>query len=130
LICSFNFLILLAECLNILSTVINIKILTNSNHDWHETQSYKFTSHIAAFSVVLITEMHEICIQTSYDQNVQLILLFRIMLLIQWSVNTFVCHVVILMFFGRLKYIPRRFSEYMLAFLVEEPMKICNKLNP
>jgi hypothetical protein len=24
--------------------------------------------------VVLITEMHEICIQTSYDQNVQLIL--------------------------------------------------------
>jgi hypothetical protein len=40
-----------------------------------QTQSYKFTSHIAAFlSVVLITEMHEICIQTSYDQNVQLIL--------------------------------------------------------
>ena len=36
---------------------------------------YKFTSHIAAFlSVVLITEMLEICIQTSYDQNVQLIL--------------------------------------------------------
>ena len=44
------------------STVINIKIL-------------KFTSHIAAFlSVVLITEMLEICIQTSYDKNVQLIL--------------------------------------------------------
>ena len=39
------------------------------------TQSYKFTSHIAAFlSVVLITEMLEICIQTSNDQNVQLIL--------------------------------------------------------
>jgi len=58
-------------CLNI-STVINIKILTNSNQ---QTQSYKFTSHIAAFlSVVLITEMLEICIQTSYDQNVQLIL--------------------------------------------------------
>jgi hypothetical protein len=37
--------------------------------------SYKFTSHIAAFlSVVLITEMLEICIQTSYDQNIQLIL--------------------------------------------------------
>jgi hypothetical protein len=71
LICSFNFLIFLAVCLNI-STAINIKILTNSNQ---QTQSYKFTSHIAAFlSVVLITEMLEICIQTSYDQNVQLIL--------------------------------------------------------
>jgi len=56
-----------------ISTVINIKILTNSNQ---QTQSYKFTSHIAAFLyVVLITEMLEICIQTtSYDQNVQLIL--------------------------------------------------------
>ena len=51
---------------------MNIKILTNSNQ---QTRSYKFTSHIAAFlSVVLITEMLEICIQTSYDQNVQLIL--------------------------------------------------------
>ena len=48
------------------------QILTNSNQ---QTQSYKFTSHIAAFlSVVLITEMLEICIQTSYDQIVQLIL--------------------------------------------------------
>ena len=47
-------------------------MLTNSNQ---QTQSYKFTSHIAAFlSVGLITEMLEICIQTSYDQNVQLIL--------------------------------------------------------
>jgi hypothetical protein len=55
-----------------ISTVINIKILANSNQ---QTQSYKFTSHIAAFlSVVLITEMLEICIQTSYDQNVELIL--------------------------------------------------------
>ena len=64
-------LLFLWQCLNI-STVINIKILTNSNQ---QTQSYKFTSHIAAFlSVVLITEMLEICIQTSYDQNVQLIL--------------------------------------------------------
>jgi hypothetical protein len=71
LICSFNFLIFLAVCLNI-STIINIKILTNSNQ---QIQSYKFTSHIAAFlSVLLITEMLEICIQTSYDQNVQLIL--------------------------------------------------------
>jgi hypothetical protein len=58
-------------CLNI-STVINIKILANSNQ---QTQSYIYTSHIAVFlSVVLITEMLEICIQTSYDQNVQLIL--------------------------------------------------------
>ena len=65
------FYFFLAVCLNI-STVINIKILTNSNQ---QTQSYKFTTHIAAFlSVVLITEMLEICIQTSYDQNVQLIL--------------------------------------------------------
>ena len=71
MICSFNFLIFLAVCLNIF-TLINIKILTNSNQ---QTQSYAFTSHIAAFlSVVLITEMLEICIQTSSDQNVQLIL--------------------------------------------------------
>ena len=70
MIYSFNFLIFLAVCLNI-STVIKIKILTNSNQ---QTRSYKFTSHIAAFlSVVLITEMVETCIQT-YDQNVQLIL--------------------------------------------------------
>jgi hypothetical protein len=55
-----------------ISTAINIKILTNSNQ---QTQSYKFNSHITAFlSVVLITEMLEICIQTLYDQNVQLIL--------------------------------------------------------
>jgi hypothetical protein len=27
--------------------------------------------------------------------------------------------------FGRLKYIPRLFSEYMLTFMVEDPMKIC-----
>ena len=71
MICSFNFLIFLAVCLNI-STAINIKVLTNSNQ---QTQSYGFTSHIAAFlSVVLITKMLKICIQTSYDQNVQLIL--------------------------------------------------------
>ena len=61
----------MAVCLNI-STVINIQILANSNP---QTQSYAFTSHIAAFlSLVLITEMLEICIQTSYDQNIQLIL--------------------------------------------------------
>ena len=52
--------------------LINIKILTNSNQ---QTQSYQFTSHIAAFlSVGLITEMLEICLQTSHDQNIQLIL--------------------------------------------------------
>ena len=45
MICLFNFLIFLAVCLN-MSTVINIKILTNSNQ---QTQSYKFTSHIEAF---------------------------------------------------------------------------------
>ena len=67
----YFFYFFLAVCLNI-STVINIKILTNSNQ---QTRSYKFTRHIAAFlSVVLITEMFEICIQTSYDQNAQLIL--------------------------------------------------------
>jgi hypothetical protein len=50
--------------------LINIKISTNSNQ---QTQSYKFTGHIEAFLfVVLITEMLEIYIQTSYDQNVQL----------------------------------------------------------
>jgi uncharacterized membrane protein len=71
LICSFNFLILLAVCLNI-STVINIKILTNSNQ---QTQSYKFASHIAAFlSVILITRCLKSALHTSYDQNVQLIL--------------------------------------------------------
>ena len=71
MICSFNFLIFLAVCLNI-STVINIKILANSNQ---QTQRYKFNSRIAAFlSVILITEMLEICIQIAYNQNVQLIL--------------------------------------------------------
>jgi hypothetical protein len=60
------------QCVWIYPTAINIKILTYSNQ---QTQSYEFTSHIAAFlSVVLITKMLEICIQTSYDQNVQLIL--------------------------------------------------------
>jgi hypothetical protein len=58
-------------CLNI-SPVINIKFLANSNQ---QIQSYKFTSHISAIlSVVLNTEMLEICIQTSYNQNVQPIL--------------------------------------------------------
>jgi hypothetical protein len=73
LICSLNFLFF-----SFFGSVFEyihcnkIKILTNSNQ---QTQSYRFTSHITAFlSVVLITEMLEICIKTSYDQNVQLIL--------------------------------------------------------
>ena len=45
MICSFNFLIFLAVCLNIF-IVINIKIFKNSNQ---QNQSYKFNSHIAAF---------------------------------------------------------------------------------
>ena len=50
---------------------------------------------------------------------------YRMLLLIQWSVNTsifFVGHV----FFGRLKtyiYILRLFSKYMQTFIVEVPMK-------
>jgi hypothetical protein len=60
------------QCVWIYPTLINIQILTNSKQ---QTQSYEFTSQIAAFlSVVLITEMLEICIQISYEQNVQLIL--------------------------------------------------------
>ena len=94
MICSFNFLIFLAVCLNI-STVINIKILTNSNQ---QTQSYKFTSHIAAFlSLVSITEMLEICMQTSYDQNVQLILKSYLSVMygtpLSYSIFTFLCSV-------------------------------------
>jgi hypothetical protein len=56
---------------------------------------------------------------------VKIHLLFRIMLLTYWSViiSIFAVHVFII--FGRLKYIPRLFSEYMLTFIVEEPMKIC-----
>jgi hypothetical protein len=43
--------------------------------DHNSLRGYHTLSHIAAFlSVVMITEMLEICIQTSYDQNVQLIL--------------------------------------------------------
>jgi len=53
---------------------IHCNIYQNVNKFQQQTQSYEFTSHIAAFlSVVLITEMHEICIQILYDQNVQLI---------------------------------------------------------
>jgi hypothetical protein len=60
-------------------------------------------------------------IKTAFNL-VKIHLLSRIISLIQWS----------LMFcrpcfnrFGGLKYIPRLFSEYMLTFRAEEPMKIC-----
>ena len=49
-------------------------------------------------------------------------LLSCIMPLIQWSVMF--CRPCFYRFWG-LKYIPRLFSEYMLTFRVEEPMKIC-----
>ena len=92
MICSFNFLIFLAVCLNI-STVINIKILTNSNQ---QTQSYKFNSHIAAFlSVILITKMLEICIQTSYDQNVQLILKSYLPVVLGTTLSSFSCYLLL-----------------------------------
>jgi hypothetical protein len=71
LICLFNFLLFFCSVFEYIHCN-KYQILTNSNQ---QTQSYEFTSHIAAFlSVVLITEMLEICIQISYDQNVQLIL--------------------------------------------------------
>jgi hypothetical protein len=73
-------------CLNI-STLINIQIFTISNQ---QTQSYEFTSHIEAFlSVVLITEMLEICIQTSYDQNIQLILKSYLPVVLGTTLNKF-----------------------------------------
>ena len=44
-------------------------------YKYQNFNKFHYISHIAAFlSVVLITEMLEICIQISYDQNVQLIL--------------------------------------------------------
>ena len=63
-------------------------------------------------------------IKTAFNL-VKIHLLFRIMLLIQCSliISIFVVHVFIV--FGRLKYISCMFSEYMLTFMVEEPMKIC-----
>ena len=57
--------------------------------------------------------------------NLVKIHLLLCIILIQWGViiSIFVGHVVIV--FGRLKYIPCLFSEYILTFMVEEPMKIC-----
>jgi hypothetical protein len=108
LICSFNFLIFLAVCLHI-STVINIKILTNSNQ---QTKSYKFTSHIAAvLSVVLITEMLEICIQTSYDQNVQLILKSYLPVVLGTILNTWTSSMYLM------KIITERHRAYWIRYL-------------
>ena len=53
---------------------------------------------------------------------VKIHLLFRIIPLIQWSVMF--CRPCFNLFL-RLKYVPRLFSEYMLTFRAEEPMKIC-----
>ena len=60
-------------------------------------------------------------LKTSFNL-VKIHLLFRIIPLIQWSVM--LCRPCFNRFWG-LKYIPRLFSEYMLTFRVEEPMKIC-----
>ena len=66
--------------------------------------------------------VHTVVLSIKTAFNIVKIHLFRIMLLIQWSVFFFVVHVTV---FGRLKYILRLFSEYMLTFMVEEPMKMC-----
>jgi hypothetical protein len=60
-------------------------------------------------------------IKTAFNL-VKIHLLFRIIPLIQGSVMF--CRPRFNRFWG-LKYIPRLFSEYMLTFRVEEPMKIC-----
>jgi hypothetical protein len=60
-------------------------------------------------------------IKTAFNL-VKIHLLFRIIPLIQWSVMFF--RPCFNRFWG-LKYIPRLFSEYMLTFRVEEPLKIC-----
>jgi hypothetical protein len=52
-----------------------VQFLNEPNPQHGNFYHIDWSSHIAAFlSVVLITEMLEICIQISYDQNVQLIL--------------------------------------------------------
>ena len=56
---------------------------------------------------------------------VKIHLLFHFMLLIQWSVIISIFVVLVVIVFGRLKYIAHLFSEYMLTFMVQEPMKIC-----
>jgi len=93
-----------------ISTVINIKILTNSNQ---QTQSYKFTSHIAAFlSLVLITEMLEICIQTSYDQNVQLIVKSYLPVVLGITLSSYFFIIIIPVVFIRLTDFPLFFTMF------------------
>jgi hypothetical protein len=60
-------------------------------------------------------------LRTAFNSE-KIYLLFRIIILIQWSIIFCrpCCHR-----FMRLKYIPRLFSEYMLTFMAERPMKIC-----
>jgi hypothetical protein len=60
---------------------VSVMLQSSSKNEigYNETSSFLFhrlfPSHIADYlSVVLITEMLEICMQISYDQNVQLIL--------------------------------------------------------
>ena len=71
---------------------------------------------------IFVCSCRRLCIKTAFNL-VKRPLLFHA-IVIQWSaiIYIFVGHVVIV--FGRLKYIPRLFSEYMVTFMVEEPMKI------
>ena len=68
-----------------------------------------------------INHCNILSIKTAFNL-VKIYLLFRIIPLIQWSVM--LCRPCFNRFWG-LKYIPCLFSEYMLTFRVEEPMKIC-----
>jgi hypothetical protein len=78
---------------------------------------------VTELSVVIFVVVHTavLSIKTAFNLG-KIHLVFHIMLLIQWSVIFFVVHVTVS---GRLKYIPHLFSEYILTFMVEEPMKIC-----
>jgi hypothetical protein len=69
---------------------------------------------------IFVVHTAVLSIKTAFNL-VKIHLLFHIMLLIQWSV--IFCHPCFIVV-GRLKYIARMFSKYMLTFMVEEPMKI------
>ena len=71
--------------------------------------------------VIFFVHAAVLSIKTAFNL-VNIHLIFRIIPLIQWSVMF--CRPCFNPFWG-LKYIPRLFSEYMLTFRVEEPMKIC-----
>ena len=73
---------------------------------------------------IFVCSCRRLCIKTAFNL-VKRPLLFHA-IVIQWSaiIYIFVGHVVIV--FGGLKYIPRLFPEYMVTFVVEEPMKIWN----